>query len=124
MALTSMESVAFSRPGGETCGKGRARPIDLAHLSRQTMGDRDLEREVLSMFLHQARMVGDRLAGANAQERQSLAHGLKGAARGIGAFAVAEAAGQVEADPLAEAGIGELREALACVRDFVAAISR
>ena len=30
---------------------GNAKPVDLVHLSALTMGDRDLEREVLGVFL-------------------------------------------------------------------------
>ncbi len=74
MASLSVENMAFAMPGGETCGHSRARPVDLAHLSRQTMGDRDLEREVLSLFLHQVQVVGDRMGGATPQERMMLAH--------------------------------------------------
>ena len=47
------EKVAFSMPGGESSDTRRSRPIDLAHLSHQTMGDRDLEREVLGLFAEQ-----------------------------------------------------------------------
>ena len=124
MALPSVEAVAFSRPGGESCGPSRHRPVDLAHLSRQTMGDRSLEQEVLSMFLHQAKNVREKICAAPEAERLSLAHGLKGAARGIGAFRVADIAGDVESDPSSEKHLRKLAFALDEVRDFVAAISR
>lgn len=124
MASMSVENMAFAMPGGETCGHSRARPVDLAHLSRQTMGDRDLEREVLSLFLHQAQVVGDRMEGATPQERVLLAHGLKGSARGIGAFRVADIAGSVEADPASGSHLRSLAEAIVHVREFVSAISR
>ncbi|HET9904788.1 MAG TPA: Hpt domain-containing protein [Xanthobacteraceae bacterium] len=69
--------------------------IDLVHLSRMTLGDRALEREVLHMFLRQAAML---LAGmeVRADEAAPLAHRLKGAARGVGAWRVAAAAEAVE----------------------------
>jgi HPt (histidine-containing phosphotransfer) domain-containing protein len=124
MASMSVENMAFAMPGGETCGQSRARPVDLAHLSRQTMGDRDLEREVLSLFLHQAQVVGDRLEGASPQERVLLAHGLKGSARGIGAFRVADIADAVESDPASGKHLRSLAEAIVDVREFVSAISR
>ncbi|WP_187971868.1 Hpt domain-containing protein [Aquibium microcysteis] len=120
----SVENMAFAMPGGETCGHSRARPVDLAHLSRQTMGDRDLEREVLSLFLHQAQVVGDRLEGATVQERVLLAHGLKGSARGIGAFRVADIADRLESEPASGSHVRSLAEAIVDVRDFVSAISR
>jgi HPt (histidine-containing phosphotransfer) domain-containing protein len=124
MASMSVENMAFAMPGGETCGRSHARPVDLAHLSRQTMGDRDLEREVLSLFLHQAHMVDDRMNAATVAERKSLAHGLKGSARGIGAFRVADIADAVETDPADAANLRKLGEAIADVRNFVSAISR
>jgi len=124
MASMSVENMAFAMPGGETCGHSRARPVDLAHLSRQTMGDRDLEREVLSLFLHQAQVVGDRMEGATPQERVLLAHGLKGSARGIGAFRVADIAGMVECEPASGSNLRSLAEAIVDVRDFISAISR
>ena len=70
-------------------------PIDFAHLSRMTLGDGDLEREVLTMFSAQsARLVGQ--IAALAGDAGALAHTLKGSARAIGAFAVADAAGRFE----------------------------
>ena len=124
MALPSVEAVAFSRPGGESCGHSRNRPVDLNHLSRQTMGDRALEQEVLSMFLQQAKHVREKICAAPEAERLSLAHGLKGAARGIGAFRVADIAGEVESDPTSVKHLRRLATAIEDVRDFVAAINR
>ncbi len=124
MASMSLENMAFAMPGGETSGQSRARPVDLTHLSRQTMGDRDLEREVLSLFLNQARLVGDRMEGATLQERVMLAHGLKGSARSIGAFRVADIADAVEIDPAGRDKLHSLAAAIADVRDFLSSITR
>ena len=44
MALPDANAMAFSMPGGESCGQARSRPVDLVHLARQTMGDRALEQ--------------------------------------------------------------------------------
>lgn len=63
--------------------------IDEDHLDRQTFGDRDLVREVLTMFLDQCTIEGARLSHLAPSERSALAHRLKGAARGIGAFPLA-----------------------------------
>jgi len=71
-------------------------PIDLEHLRRMTLDDAGLEREVLAMFA--AQTVG--LIGSLATlppEAGALAHTLKGSARAIGAFAVADAAMRLEA---------------------------
>ena len=91
-------------------------PIDFEHLSRMTLGDPALECEVLSMFVAQSARLLDRLAPLPA-ETGSIAHTLKGSARAIGAFAVAEAASRLEA-ALPEAG--DARSALAALRDAVA----
>lgn len=69
--------------------------IDLEHLRRMTLGDAGLEREVLAMFAAQTVGLIDALATLPA-EAGALAHTLKGSARAIGAFAVADAAMRLE----------------------------
>ncbi|CAM5407510.1 HPt (histidine-containing phosphotransfer) domain-containing protein [Aquamicrobium terrae] len=118
------DDAAFSRPGGEACGAAPARPIDLAHLARQTLDDRDLEREVLGLFVQQAISVRDSIADADTQQRRLLAHGLKGAARGVGAFVIADWAAEVEKDPQDVSVLPRLGELIEQVRDFIAAIDR
>lgn len=86
----------------------RGRPVDLSHLARQTLGDRDLEQEVLSMFVRQAVSVRARIGEAGGEERRLMAHGLVGAARGVGAFAVAECAREVESGPERSDAVGRL----------------
>jgi HPt (histidine-containing phosphotransfer) domain-containing protein len=71
------------------------RPLDLDHLSRMTLGDAELEQEVLAMFAEQAVRLMAAMATLPA-EAGALAHKLKGSARGIGAFAVADAAASLE----------------------------
>lgn len=70
--------------------------IDLVHLARMTLGDRSLEREVLQLFDRQAELLVARLATAEAGAVGTLAHTLKGSARGIGAWRVARAAEALE----------------------------
>jgi len=91
-------------------------PIDFEHLSRMTLGDPALECEVLTMFVAQSARLLDQLA-ALPPEAASIAHTLKGSARAIGAFAVADAASRLEA-VLSEAG--DARGALDILRDAVA----
>ncbi|WP_148277012.1 Hpt domain-containing protein [Methylocystis sp. SC2] len=70
-------------------------PIDLVHLSRQTFGDHDLERELLALFDAQAAQYTKRLRAPAARGddwRIGLAHTIKGSARAIGAFEVGQAA--------------------------------
>ena len=71
-------------------------PLDLDHLARMTLGDAELEREVLAMFAEQSQRLVSAMAALPA-DAGALAHKLKGSARGIGAFAVAEAAAELEA---------------------------
>jgi HPt (histidine-containing phosphotransfer) domain-containing protein len=100
-------------------------PIDIDHLARMTLGDASLEREVLAMFSGQA--VG--LLGALSSlppEAAALAHTLKGSARAIGAFGVAQAAECLEVvirsgdDP--SRALAELDEAIAQARAAIDAI--
>ena len=97
-------------------------PIDFEHLKRMTLGDAGLEQEVLAMFSAQSAKLLDTLATLPA-ETGALAHTLKGSAKAIGAFAVAEAATRLEAtladgsDP-AEA-LAELGDAVALARTAI-----
>ncbi len=116
--------VAFSMPGGDVSGTRRPRPVDLAHLARQTMGDRSLEQEVLALFVQQALSVRDRIVDANVRDRLLLAHGLKGSARGVGAFAIADCATDIERQPEDERTLKQLGTLIDEVRDFIAAINR
>ena len=70
-------------------------PIDITHLKRMTLGNADLEHEVLAMFSVQAAGLAAALAKLPS-DAGALAHTLKGSARAIGAFAVADAAGHLE----------------------------
>jgi HPt (histidine-containing phosphotransfer) domain-containing protein len=124
MAFSSANSVAFSMPGGEMCVPSRARPVDLVHLARQTMGDRALEQEVLSMFVQQAGNVRDQIMRADLTQRLFLVHSLIGSARGVGAFHVARIAEELETDPSSTSVLKRLAGAIDEVRDFIAAICR
>ena len=85
------------------------RPIDLVHLARTTLGDRNLEREVLQLFDRQSALLIARMRTAAPNGVATLAHTLKGSARGIGAWRVARAA---EALELAGAREGDIGSAL------------
>jgi len=91
-------------------------PIDFEHLSRMTLGDPALECEVLTMFVAQSARLLDQIA-ALPPEAGRLAHTLKGSARAIGAFAVAEAAARLEA---ALGAAGDATSALDSLQDAVA----
>lgn len=91
-----------------------AMPIDRAHLSRMTLADASLEREVLELFRRQSAMLVARIADLAPEAAAAAAHTLKGSARGVGAWRVASAAEAVEAAGGAEAlrRLGELRAAV------------
>lgn len=76
--------------------------IDMAHLARQTMGDELVQREVLVLFAGHARRCIVEIAEADGAARKAIAHRLLGAARGVGAFAVADAAQALEDNPSSE----------------------
>lgn len=102
----------------------KGRPVDLVHLTRQTLGDRALEQEVLGMFLQQLAVVHEKIGKTDAQERIVLAHTLKGAAAGVGAFAIADCADAIEKAPSDDSLLARLAELIDQTRDFIAAINR
>ena len=73
-----------------------AQIIDTQHLFRMTLGELSLQREVLALFDRQGAMMMRRLPSADARTKAELAHALKGSARGVGAWRVADAATLVE----------------------------
>lgn len=70
--------------------------IDRDHLARMALGDKSLEREVLQLFDRQSELLLARMNDAPATAIVTLAHTLKGSARGIGAWQVAQAAEATE----------------------------
>lgn len=89
--------------------------IDLQHLDRYTAGDAALTEEVLGLFREQvqmwSRVLDPSLPG---QAWKDAAHTLKGAALGVGAFALADAC--AAAETAAEEGPARRDVALAELR--------
>ncbi len=103
---------AIDQPKGSPNGtKGAV--IDTEHLSRMTLGELSLQREVLALFDRQADMLLPRIRGGAPATVAASAHTLKGSAVGIGAFKVARAVEQVE--QARDAHIGAAVETLAVV---------
>jgi hypothetical protein len=102
-------------------------PVDLHHLDRYTGGDRAINEEVLRLFDQQCREMVGRLKelarGAVIPPAwRELTHSLKGAARGIGAFDLGDAAGEAERaqDPRsARAALVRLQRDSAAVCGFI-----
>jgi len=106
------------------------RPIDLVHLARQTLGDRGLEQEILSLYLKQARTLLARIEeSCQPRERSDFAHTLKGSSRAVGAWQVAMAAEAVEIvppqqDSEAAKAIAALRTCVSAACDTIAELQR
>ena len=101
--------------------KPSSRPVDLVHLSRYTLGERALEREVLELFCVQSMVYLERLRQARSdQDWKDAAHSLKGSATAIGAWRAADAAQRAEAlsgETLIEARDYRLREIETSLRE-------
>ena len=110
-------------PATGTASPGGSRPIDLVHLSRYTLGNRSLENELLGLFRSQADVYLARLDdAADDKEWKNAAHSLKGSARGLGAWALADLA--EEAEQLAAGDDrsdvkARMRSAIASVNAFI-----
>ncbi len=72
-------------------------PVDLAHLRRYTMGDHDLEIEILGLFASQLPLTISALKNAPSEKEWRIAaHTLKGSARAVGAWSLATIAESAE----------------------------
>ncbi|MEZ5921493.1 MAG: Hpt domain-containing protein [Parvularculaceae bacterium] len=75
-----------------------ADPIDLKHLDQYVCGDAGLLDEILSLFVEQAtRWARCLSADMDDEEWRHAAHTLKGASRGVGAWALGDIAERAEA---------------------------
>ena len=90
--------------------------IDRAHLARMTHGERDLEHEVLQLYVTQTDILLARMGHSPTAAVAALAHTIKGSSRGIGAWQVADAAAAVETDA------SEGRDTTASVQRLTSAI--
>jgi hypothetical protein len=84
------------RSSAPALARGSDRIVDLAHLAYMTGDDHRLAQEVLRLFVMQCDILLARMRGESAAVVGVLAHTLTGSARGIGAWAAAEAAEEVE----------------------------
>ena len=109
-------------------------PVDLNHLDRYTGGDHAINAEILSLFetscgqilaqLRTLAVAGD--PGGHSKAWHQAAHTLKGAARGIGAFALGDAAEEAEKKGLAPVtaieAVAAIEVQALAVHDFIAAV--
>jgi HPt (histidine-containing phosphotransfer) domain-containing protein len=98
-----------------------ATALDLEHLSHQAGGDRMLMQQVLALFIEHAETVLAALATSqDIKAWRDHAHALKGSAKGVGAWVVAEAALVAEQQPLNLETIPALQAAFAQTRSAIA----
>lgn len=117
MAMTLRQDVVAAQ-----MQQGECRPVDLVHLSNQTMGDQSLEAEVLGIFLSQSQIYMNLLRTSNDYEiLHKTAHALKGASRGVGAFELANKAAKIEENPFSCKGCleKELNIALSYIKGII-----
>ena len=100
------------------------RPLDMAHLYQQTMGNRALEIEILDLFCKQLTSTMASFAKADANERKRLAHALKGTGRSVGAFLLADIAEQIEKSPFDRTHVANLSAIAIRTCDFAASVNR
>ena len=95
--MASQMAVSAQQSAAEEGRRSAFRPVDLVHLSRYTLGERALEREILELFCVQAGICRQRLrAAASDKEWMDAAHSLKGSANAIGAWSVGALAERAE----------------------------
>ena len=102
------------------------RPVDLVHLAKQCLGDEGLELEVLRLFDTTISDYYGRLKlAASFDDLTLVLHSIKGAAGGVGAWAVADLAKAMEQEirsgrPLTQERIDDLGLVVEDVRNFIA----
>ncbi len=91
-------AMALKADVSQSCSMSLAnKPVDLVHLAKQTMGDRELEDEVLGIFLSQCDLyIGEFKQAGDTESRRRAAHRIKGSAKGLGAWELAEIAEEAE----------------------------
>jgi len=112
MALKSDVTKACSQMGTQ-------KPLDLVHLSSLTMGDRGLELDLLKMFAGQIEQYQDSLKNScdDTDDLKRVAHTIKGAAKSVGAFGLAELAQKAEDTGYAD--LKEFEEEMKAIRGYI-----
>ena len=97
-----------------------AKPVDYDHLRIQAAEDLGVMREVLALFVtHGEQVIGELERASDQKIWKQWTHTLKGSARGVGAFAVAEAAADAERHMLDKSKLAPLKVAFAEARIFI-----
>jgi HPt (histidine-containing phosphotransfer) domain-containing protein len=106
------------------------RALDLVRLARQSQGNAELERELLSLFERQAtQVIGQLKSSASRSLQKDLAHMLATSARAVGAEGVEQAARSFEGlagspvkPAVLEASLGDLEAAVRAATSAIRAL--
>ena len=97
-----------------------AKPVDYEHLRVQAAEDVGVMREVLALFVtHCEQVIGELERASDEKTWKQWTHTLKGSARGVGAFAVAEAAADAERHLLDKSKLIPLKAVFADARAYI-----
>ena len=121
-----MHTIQLHEAGSTVRSGASSRPIDMAHLAAQSLGDRGLELEILRMYDQIVAVHFERLVSTTTTPDvlQHL-HTLKAASTGVGAWSLAEHANEMQNDLRAGEAIdpeqiADIHIAVVEVRDFIA----
>lgn len=93
---TALNPSQCDQHGGKAALRDKE-PVDLSHLRRFTLGDRNLELEILALFVEQVPVTLAALKRAETDRDWTMAaHTLKGSARAVGAWRLATLAERAE----------------------------
>lgn len=106
-------------------------PLDLVHLARHCLGDRELEDELLGLFRLQSLALAAQLSDPtllSLESKANIAHKLRGSALVVGAGRVASAAARIEefaifAGDRARPGTDELAAVTRAVAALISAVA-
>ncbi|MEO0327960.1 MAG: Hpt domain-containing protein [Pseudomonadota bacterium] len=116
--------MALKRDVIDACRQaGTQKPIDLVFLSTLTMGDRDLEADILKMFASQLDVYHKMIQDCEThQDIERVAHSIKGVARSVGALRLAEMA--KSAEQMHEFDHDAIKQEMREISDYIASISQ
>lgn len=123
--LDNSEMLQSEMVSGAAFPSSHPAAIDHPHLRRFTMGDLQLEHEVLVLFATELpRTLANLQAATTLKEWKIAAHTLKGSARTVGAWQVAAAAVDAERDPyVVQDRAGKAHIIAACERAVIEAVT-
>jgi HPt (histidine-containing phosphotransfer) domain-containing protein len=99
-----------------------AKTVDYDHLRIQAANNLGVMREVLQLFVtHCEQVLGELERATDEKTWKQWTHTLKGSARGVGAFAVADAAADAERHLLDKSRLALLNAAFADARAYIGA---